>query len=97
MGLRSKLFWMWCTVVVAWWLVSDAGRIALKFQIGGWRAAYVPFLLSLAIGLVIVIVPVLIGRIGFRVAGRVETRDRRESQGVRQRRKAFDCRADDLE
>ena len=82
MGLRSKLFWMWCVVALIFWSAGDASRVALKFQVGGWRAAYVHFFVSLAFASVVALVPVLISLIGLWTASRI--RGRRGSLNLKQ-------------
>jgi hypothetical protein len=57
MSLRRKLFKVWCGFTVLWWLIcifgGDGNLILLKFQIGGWRAAYVHLAMTtvIAVGL----------------------------------------------
>jgi hypothetical protein len=50
MSLRRKLLWIWLGFTVLWWLLglaSDGSHLVLKFQVGGWRAAYVHVVLFL--------------------------------------------------
>jgi hypothetical protein len=69
MSLRRKLFRVWCGLTVVLWLLpifdGDASLIALKFRVGGWRAAYVQFALTVIMAAVIPLTVLLIGRAAF--------------------------------
>lgn len=69
MSLRRKLFRVWCGLTIIFWLLpifdGDASLIALKLQVGGWRAAYVHFALTVFIAIVIPLTVLLIGRAAF--------------------------------
>jgi hypothetical protein len=69
MMLRSKLFWIWFVTALVFWGAGDASRVALKFEIGGWRAAYLHFFISLVFAMVVALVPVAISLVGFWIAG----------------------------
>jgi hypothetical protein len=71
MSLRSKLFWLWCVAALIFWSAGDASRVALKYQVGGWRAAYVHFFVSLAFASVVALVPVLISLLGLWITRRI--------------------------
>jgi hypothetical protein len=75
MSLRSKLFWLWCVTALIFWSAGDASRVALKYQVGGWRAAYVHFFISLGLASVVALVPVLISLMGLWIASQVRGRD----------------------
>jgi hypothetical protein len=49
---------------------DDAGRVALKFQVGGWRASYVHFIISLTFAMAVALIPVAIGFVAVRVVRR---------------------------
>jgi hypothetical protein len=67
MSLRRKLFQVWCCFTVLWWLVcifgGDGGLILLKFQVGGWRAAYVHLAVTFLIAVGIPVAVLLLGRV----------------------------------
>jgi len=69
MSMRRKLFRIWCGLTVVFWLLpifdGDASLIALKFRVGGWRAAYVHFSLTVIMAVVIPLTVLLIGRTAF--------------------------------
>jgi hypothetical protein len=69
MSLRRKLFRIWCGVTIVWWLFGifdgDGARLVLKFQVGGWRAAYLHLALALAIAVVVPLTVLLASRAGF--------------------------------
>ncbi len=69
MSLRRKLFRVWYGLTVVLWLLpifdGDASLIALKFRVGGWRAAYVQFTLTVIMAAVIPLTVLLIGRAAF--------------------------------
>jgi hypothetical protein len=48
-----QLFGVWCGFTTIWWLFgifgSDGARIVLKYQVGGWRAAYVQFVMAVVL------------------------------------------------
>jgi hypothetical protein len=68
-SLRCKLFRVWCGLTIVLWLIAifggDASLIALKFQVGGWRAAYVHLALTVVIAAGIPLAVLLIGRAVF--------------------------------
>jgi hypothetical protein len=67
MNLRRRLFGIWCGLSALWWLIAvfggDGRLILLKFQIGGWRAAYVHFVVTALIAVAVPAVMLLIGRL----------------------------------
>jgi hypothetical protein len=69
MSLRRKLFRVWCGLTIIVWLIAifggDGGRIVLKFQVGGWRAAYVHFAITLVLAGGTPLIVLLIGRAAF--------------------------------
>jgi hypothetical protein len=69
MSLRRKLFRVWCGLTIIVWLIAifggDGGRIVLKFQVGGWREAYVHFAITLVLAGGIPLMVLLIGRAAF--------------------------------
>jgi len=69
MSLRRKPFRVWCGLTVVFWLLpifdGDASLIAQKFRVGGWRAAYVQFTLTVIMAVVIPLTVLLIGRAAF--------------------------------
>jgi hypothetical protein len=69
MNLRRKLFSVWCGFTIMIWLIAifggDGARILLKFQAGGWRAAYVQFVFTLVLAGGIPLMVLLIGRAAF--------------------------------
>jgi len=69
MKLRRKLFRVWCGLTIGYWLLAlfggDWSRIALKFQVGGWRAAYVHLALGVAMAVVVPLAIFFIGRAAF--------------------------------
>lgn len=70
MNPQRRLFWAWCGFALLWWLwglASDGPLIALKFQFGGWRAAFVRLTLFLMIGIGLPLVLLLIGWIALRL------------------------------
>jgi hypothetical protein len=80
MSLRRKLFKVWCGFTVLWWLIcifgGDGNLILLKFQIGGWRAAYVHLAMTTVIAVGVPIAVLLIGRV---VVWGLESRIRTEA------------------
>jgi hypothetical protein len=60
---------LWQVTALIFWGAGDASRAALKYQIGGWRAACVHLLISIAFASVVALVPVLISLAGFWIAG----------------------------
>jgi hypothetical protein len=80
MSLRRKLFKVWCGFTVLWWLIcifgGDGNLILLKFQIGGWRAAYVHLAMTTVISVGVPIAVLLIGRV---VVWGLESRIRTEA------------------
>ena len=77
MSLGRKMFRVWCGFTALWLLIAifggDGNLILSKFQIGGWRAAYVHFALTT---LIVVGVPVAVLLIGRVVVWAVENRIR---------------------
>ena len=69
MSLRRKLFRVWCGLTIVFWLIAifggDTSLIALKFQVGGWRAAYVHLALTVVMAAGIPLTILLIGRAAF--------------------------------
>jgi hypothetical protein len=69
MSLRRKLFAVWCGLTIVLWLIAifggDASLIALKFELGGWRAAYVHLALTVIMAVGIPLTVFLIGRAAF--------------------------------
>jgi hypothetical protein len=69
MDLRRKLFWIWCGVTIIFWLSGildgDGSRIALKFQVGGWRAGYLHLAIALVVAVGIPLMVLLFGRAAF--------------------------------
>jgi MFS family permease len=52
MVTRHRLFQIWSTLTVLWWLGAVFGNgslILLKFTLGGWRAAFAPFVVTVLI------------------------------------------------
>jgi hypothetical protein len=80
MSLRRKLFKVWWGFTVLWWLIcifgGDGSLILLKFQIGGWRAAYVHFTVTILIAVGVPLAVLLIGRV---VVWGLESRIRTEA------------------
>ncbi len=74
MSVRRKLFGIWCGFTALWWLFGifggDGSLILLKFQNGGWRAAYVHLVLTVLIAASIPAAVLLIGRAILRSADR---------------------------
>jgi hypothetical protein len=76
MTLRRKLFIVWCGFTVLWLLwatASDGSLVLLKFRVGGWRAAYVHFTLTVLIAVAVPAVALLLGRIVLWAASRIRT------------------------
>jgi hypothetical protein len=74
MNFRRKLFMIWCGFTVLWLLwgiVSDGGLVLLKFQVGGWRAAYVHFTLTVLIAVAIPLAVLFLGWIVLWTASRM--------------------------
>ena len=73
MNPQRKLFWAWCGFTFLWglwglgWLASDRGFIALNFQFGGWRDAFLHLTLFLVVGIGVPLVLLLIGWIALRL------------------------------
>ena len=70
---RHRLFQIWCSLTALWWLGAifvNGSLILLKFTLGGWRAAFVPFVVTV---LIAVIVPVAILFAGWIVTWIVES------------------------
>jgi hypothetical protein len=69
MSLRRKLFGVWCGLTIVLWGIGifggDASLIALKFQVGGWRAAYVHLAVTVVMAVGIPLTVLLIGRVAF--------------------------------
>jgi hypothetical protein len=65
--LRRKMFGVWCGFTALWWLIcifgGDGNLILLKFQLGGWRAAYVHFAMTTLIAVGVPVAVLLIGRV----------------------------------
>src|SRR5258708_39105147 len=66
MNLRRTLFRVWCGCTFLWWLIplfgGDGNRILLKFQMGGWRGAYLHLALTVLIAVGIPVAALLVGR-----------------------------------
>jgi|HubBroStandDraft_6_1064221.scaffolds.fasta_scaffold2029543_2 hypothetical protein len=74
MNLRRKLFMIWCGFTVLWlvWgIVSDGGLVLLKYQAGGWRAAYMHLTLTVLIAVAIPLAMLFLGRIVLWTASRM--------------------------
>ena len=70
MNRQRKLFWAWCGFTFLWglgWLASDGGFIALNFQFGAWRDAFLHLTLFLVVGIGVPLVLLLIGWIALRL------------------------------
>jgi hypothetical protein len=70
MNPQRKLFWAWCGFTFLWWLcclASDGGFIALNFQFGGWRDAFLHLTLFFVVGIGVPLVLLLIGWIALRL------------------------------
>jgi hypothetical protein len=69
MSLRRKLFRVWCGFTVVFWLLGifagDGSLIVLKFQNGGWRAAFVHLAITLVLALGVPLIVLLLGRAVF--------------------------------
>ena len=78
MSLRRKLFGVWCGFAICFWLIAifggDGSLIVLKFQVGGWRAAYVHLAITLALAVGIPMAVFLIGRAAFWVGEHIRTK-----------------------
>jgi hypothetical protein len=73
MTIRRRLFQIWCSLTALWWLGAVFGNgslILLKFTLGGWRAAFVPFVVT---ALIAVGVPVAILVAGWLITWFVES------------------------
>jgi hypothetical protein len=62
MSLRRKLFGLWCGLTV---FDGHGALLLLKFQVGGWRAAYVQLAITLLMGVGTPLIVLLIGRAAF--------------------------------
>jgi hypothetical protein len=75
MSVRRELFRLWCVLTVLVWFAAifggDRALIVLKFQAGGWRAAFVHLTFVLIIAVVIPLVVLLIGRAAFWIIDRL--------------------------
>ena len=74
MNFRRKLFIVWCGFTVLWLLwaiVSDGSLVLFKFRVGGWRAAYVHFTLTVLIAVAIPVAVLLLGRVVLWAANRI--------------------------
>jgi hypothetical protein len=69
MSLHRKLFKVWCGLTILLLLLGiiggDASQIALKFRVGGWRAAYVQFALAAIMLVGIPLTLLFVGRAAF--------------------------------
>jgi hypothetical protein len=78
MSFRRRLFLAWCGFTALWWLWGifggDGSLILLKYQIGGWRAAYVHFGVTVFIAPFVPMVTLLVGIVGIRGADKIRTR-----------------------
>jgi hypothetical protein len=75
MNFRRKLLIVWCSFAVLsllWAIANDDSLILLKFRVGGWRAAYVHFTLTVLIA-VAPLAALLLGRIVLWAANRIRT------------------------
>jgi hypothetical protein len=68
MNLRHRWFVAWLCFTAVWWLLvifdGNGALILLKFRIGGWRAAFVHFVLTVLIAVVVPAAVLLLGWIG---------------------------------
>ena len=68
MSLRRKLFRVWCGLTIVLLIAifgGDGSLIALKFQVGGWRAAYVHLALTVIMAVGLPLTVLLISRAAF--------------------------------
>ena len=75
MNFRRKLFIVWCSfsvLLLLWAIASDGSLIFLKFRVGGWRATYVHFTITVLIA-VAPLAALLLGRIVLWAANRIGT------------------------
>jgi hypothetical protein len=66
MGLRRKLFRVWCVFAALWLLFGILGNtnlILLKLQVGSWRAAYVHVVVTSLFFVGVPVAVLLMGRI----------------------------------
>jgi hypothetical protein len=64
MSLQRKLLWTWLGFTFLWWLFAlapDGSVLVLKFQVGGWREAYIHVVLFLVMGIGVPLIVFLIG------------------------------------
>lgn len=61
MRVRTWLLGVWGFFALLLWSLRDASRVALKYQVGGWHAAYIHLLMSGTYALLLAFVPVAIG------------------------------------
>jgi len=62
--LRRRLFQIWCALTALWWLGAVFGNgslILIKFTLGGWHAAFVPFVVTLIIAVGVPVAILLAG------------------------------------
>ena len=73
MKVRTRLLWVWGFLAVIFWSLGDASRVALKYQVGGWRAAYVHLTLSVIFALIVSFVTMASGWLAVVVFRRIRT------------------------
>ena len=71
MNLHRKLHRVWCGLTILLLLLGiigvDASLIALKFRVGGWRAAYVQLALAVIMLVGIPLTLLFVSRVAFRI------------------------------
>jgi hypothetical protein len=60
MRIRTWMFAVWGVSALLFWSLGDASRVALKYQVGGWRTAYLHFFLSVVFALLVAFIPAAI-------------------------------------
>jgi hypothetical protein len=76
MNFRRNMVIVWCgftVLLLLWAIASDGSLILLKFRVGGWRAAYVHFTLTVLIAVAIPIAALILGRVVLWAANRIST------------------------
>lgn len=61
MRVRIWLLGIWGFSALLFWSWGDASRVALKYQVGGWHAAYTHLLISMTYALLLALIPLAIG------------------------------------
>lgn len=73
--MGRKLFFLWCIATAIWLCIGifggDGAIILKKFQVGGWRAAYVHVGLTILIAVIAPATVLALGWLTLRVAGRL--------------------------